>query len=137
MLGQIAPSSRPPTTRMLMSNRQRSSVWCECGRPKSHGASACNRCGYLDGCTDLIGFAIAALRGCDGLSLVELREAVYGSATTCRNPDRILLRLVQTLMARGRLRRYWREIEVDRRAGECRWGHGLGCWVYSLDAAPL
>lgn len=108
---------------------------CECGRPRSKTASACPRCSFLDG-TRGHGGIIAALRTCDGLTAREL--AGYLGVANKEGVIRACVKLVN----RGRLRRYWREIETRRAMGRTfgktlgiiTIGGGGGEWVYTLSA---
>lgn len=113
---------------------------CECGNPKTPNSEACKRCTYLDGNTGSA-YIIAALRGSNGMTIRELCE-VLGLRYESGRGNAGVLRTCQRLERRGRVRRYWREIDqhdVVRRV----FGHrrqrthagGSGCWVYVLTEA--
>lgn len=110
---------------------------CECGGPKSARASACKRCLYLDGERRIAGEVIAALRGTDGLSLREICEQVRGEQS--HSARTAMLRVVQVLMRKQRVCRYWREMDsheitTERSGIAARLKRGgNGCWVYILD----
>jgi hypothetical protein len=98
---------------------ERKTKECECGQPKSYGSVACLRCIYLDGAHPKQAAVIYALRGTDGLSLIELCELVDGHVS---NSVRTGMQRTMTRLAKaGRVRRYWREDD------------GSSCWAYTLD----
>lgn len=107
---------------------------CECGNRKPYTAEACKRCEYLDGSARYgCAYVIDALRGTDGLTIVELRDQLGRQREALQ---RTLNRLVET----GRVRRYWREDYAgtrqqrtlqSREPVEIR--NVSGCWVYALD----
>jgi hypothetical protein len=98
---------------------ERKTKECECGQPKSYGSTACLRCIYLDGERPKQAAVIYALRGTDGLSLVEICELVNGYSTHSVRTG--MQRTMTSLMKVGRVRRYLRDDE------------GANCWAYALD----
>jgi hypothetical protein len=117
--------------------------WCDCGNPKPSDTriEECGRCAFLDAggrshmrsgpTANRSPLVIAALRTSDGLTLTELCVAL-GANTDWTNGRRSMLRLVQRLMAAGRLRRYWDE---NHHAGSM-YGNPtqgtIGQWRYCL-----
>jgi hypothetical protein len=106
---------------------------CECGRPKSVHAHACDRCRFLDGATNRAADVISALRD-DDLSLAEICLVVYQRHD--KSTGRMMHSLTQALMKMGRLRRYWADDLTAVR--ENAFGRGIvaraGCgrWMYRL-----
>jgi hypothetical protein len=110
-------------------NRPARLAFCECGALRPRGSQACARCAYLDGeDKGKFGEIISVLRGTDGLSLKELASAL-GRKTT-----RALQTSTKLLVQRGRLRRYWTELDCfETSSSPTGKGAGNGCWVYALD----
>jgi hypothetical protein len=112
---------------------------CLCGAAKVWTSECCERCAYLDGTHAIDVEVIAAMRGTDGMSLVDLHHAL-GRHSSVTSGRRGILRVVQRLEGAGRIRRYWcdgdsrtvtsrmfgRE-EIERNVGSA------GYWVYALD----
>lgn len=98
---------------------ERKTKECECGNAKSYGSVACLRCIYLDGERPKQAAVIHALRGTDGLSLVEIVGVVHGRMS--HSARTAMQRTMGRLIKLGRVRRYWREDE------------GADCWAYVLD----
>lgn len=106
---------------------------CECGRERTPGSDACERCTYLDGTRDNAQI-IDVLRGTDGLSVSEI-AAVLG-----KKHKEGVQRSLDRLRRIGRVRRYWRDgdsYQVERRLfgqPKARVTHAAhGHYVYALD----
>jgi hypothetical protein len=99
---------------------------CECGGTKTRSATACERCTWLDGGRDKHAYTIGALRGSPGLTVRELAQIVDGSdehsALTTMSVT------LTVLLKQKRVRRYWRDIEIEYYGA----GGRNGCWVYTL-----
>jgi len=126
---------------------------CECGRPKQRTLECCSRCRYLDvGSPVATPFAngyttgrhaqiIAALRGTDGLTILELCREL-GLNTDNNNGRVSMLRTMKLLIKQRRVRRVWLEADVyeldPARLGKApeRLGRrraNQGSWLYLLD----
>lgn len=125
--------------------RRNLTLECECGKPKTRAALACDRCLFLDGRGGERGEArvISTLRDYGPLSLGHL---AFKANTGERNMHRLLMAMLQS----GRISRYWEEADVEERMrrhfnGFGRWSltvspmlrssHG-GRWIYFLAASP-
>lgn len=107
---------------------------CECGRAKTKDSDACARCRHLDGENPTVAQLISILREYNGMSTSDL-------TTATRRWDTAVWRTLKTMLASGRIRRYWRENDSREGTGRNRYGgtqrynlSNSGHWVYALNA---